>query len=123
MFGSLFCNVVQWHEAAMAGTEVMISAATVVQLRTMQMATGAMAPAEAARMIVEKPSAFASASENYLRALASNRGYAGGDPRRARALPKRHQRQRQTPLGSRRAGSLSHEFSGNFTLHVRPSLE
>ncbi|ANT63623.1 MULTISPECIES: hypothetical protein [Roseobacteraceae] len=76
MFGSLFLNVAQWHEAAMAGTEVMISAATVVQLRTMQMATGAMAPAEAARMIVEKPSAFASASENYLRALASNRGYA-----------------------------------------------
>lgn len=82
MFGSLFCNVVQWHEAAMAGTEVMISAATVVQLRTMQMATGAMAPAGSRADDRRKTVGLCQRQRKLPARAGFEPGLCGGDPRR-----------------------------------------
>ena len=52
-----------WQEVSLASARLTWSAAQVVQIRAAQMATGTMKPAEAMRMVFEKPAAFAAGME------------------------------------------------------------
>ena len=63
------------QDAALAYGRMYVSANEVIQRRSLQMAFGQMGPEEAARMIFEKPAAFATAFERA--ALAT---VAGKDP-------------------------------------------
>jgi len=76
MYGDFFRFATQWQAASMGAAQLAVSAATVIQLRMMQMALGVMTPAEATRMLMEKPSAFMKAGEVSARALAANQGFA-----------------------------------------------
>ncbi|MBP0481264.1 hypothetical protein [Sagittula salina] len=76
MFTDMMKAATDWHLAAFAGGRMVVSAGVVIQTRVAQMAMGVMRPEEFVRMVMEKPAAFASASEMAGRALAANKGYA-----------------------------------------------
>ncbi|WP_108258682.1 antifreeze protein [Mangrovicoccus ximenensis] len=63
-----------WQEFTLSYGRMMISASVVIQQRTMQMALGTMKPEEAARMVMEKPAAFAKSFEMAARAAAGSKG-------------------------------------------------
>jgi hypothetical protein len=65
-----------WQRAWIAQTQMLTTAAMVIQQRVLQMSLGTMRPEEAARMILEKPAAFAKAHEMAMRAAAANKGNA-----------------------------------------------
>ncbi len=65
-----------WNRAALAYGQMLMSANIVIQQRMMQMALGVMTPAEAARMVMEKPAAFAKSMEMAARAGAASKGHA-----------------------------------------------
>tara|TARA_B100000749_G_scaffold267171_1_gene243866 strand:- start:241 stop:540 length:300 start_codon:yes stop_codon:yes gene_type:complete len=65
---SMMSAAQSWQDAAVAYGRLYWSAQEVMQRRTMQMALGQMRPEEAARMVFEKPAAFASAFERAARA-------------------------------------------------------
>ena len=70
---TIFSVAEAWQSAALAYGRMYLSANEVIQRRTMQMAFGQMNPEEAARMVFEKPAAFASAFERAARATAAGR--------------------------------------------------
>jgi len=76
MYGHFFRSALQWQAAAVSATQLGVAAGSVIQLRMMQIALGTMKPAEATRMMMEKPAAFLKASEDSARALAANQGLA-----------------------------------------------
>jgi hypothetical protein len=76
MFGPILHTALQWQSAAMAFYEVSVSAASVMQMRVLQMSLGTMTPGEATRMVMEKPSAFMRGAEKSAWALAENKGWA-----------------------------------------------
>ncbi len=76
MYREMFEAASAWQRNAMAMTQMMVTASTVIQIRMMQMSLGLMRPEEAARMVMEKPSAFAKSAEMSVRAMAANRGFA-----------------------------------------------
>lgn len=76
MYSPFFEAAATWQRVAMAQMQMMYTASTVIQIRVMQMGLGIMRPDEAARMVLEKPTAFAKSTEMSMRALARNRGYA-----------------------------------------------
>lgn len=59
-----------WTRLATAYTRMSMSAGEVIARRTMMMAQGAMSGPEAARMVLEKPTAFAAAAERAARSAA-----------------------------------------------------
>lgn len=63
-------------QASQAYTKMLLTAGQVIQARTAQMALGTMKPDEAARMVLEKPAAFAKAAEMAARAQAASKGSA-----------------------------------------------
>ena len=65
-----------WQKAAMAYGQMAVTANQVIAVRTTQMALGVMKPEEAARMILEKPAAFARSFEMAARAQAASKGHA-----------------------------------------------
>jgi hypothetical protein len=65
-----------WQRAWWAQTQMMATAAMVIQARVLQMSLGTMRPEEATRMVLEKPAAFAKSFEMASRAVAGNRGHA-----------------------------------------------
>ncbi|WP_172330296.1 hypothetical protein [Mangrovicoccus sp. HB161399] len=65
-----------WQEFTLSYSRMMFSASAVIQQRTMQMALGTMRPEEAARMVMEKPAAFAKSFEMAVRATAGSKGTA-----------------------------------------------
>lgn len=67
-------TALQWQRWTLDATQIMLSSATVIQIRVMQMALGTMHPEEATRMVFEKCSALARATELTSRALAANKG-------------------------------------------------
>lgn len=75
MFLDLVKSAAEWQRVVVAGTQVLTSAAVVIQARVMQMALGVMKPQEFTRMVLEKPSAFAHSGELAMRAMAGNKGY------------------------------------------------
>ncbi|MBT9385239.1 hypothetical protein KM176_15310 [Pseudooceanicola sp. CBS1P-1] len=76
MYGSFYKTLAQWQAATLSTYQMTISAASVIQMRVMQMSTGTMKPEEAARMVLEKPPVFLHATEMSARALFSNKGLA-----------------------------------------------
>lgn len=52
-----------WSDFSLAYTRMNLAAAEVIMRRTQRMAIGAMTPPEAFAMVLEKPTAFASAAE------------------------------------------------------------
>lgn len=76
MIANMFKAAQDWQRASFQGMQMMLSAGAVIQIRTMQMGLGIMNPAEAARMVFEKPVAFAKSAELTSRALAANKGFA-----------------------------------------------
>jgi hypothetical protein len=76
MYNSVFQSAMQWQAAAMSTMKMSMSAAAVIQVRTMQMSLGTMKPAEAIRMVLEKPSVLMRAVELSARALGENKGLA-----------------------------------------------
>ncbi len=76
MFRHFFQASQLWQNAMLSGFEVMVSSATVIQHRTLQMSLGTMRPEEAMRMLLEKPSTFAKSAEMTMRALAAQKGAA-----------------------------------------------
>lgn len=64
-----------WNHYAQAYVRMIVAANEVILRRTMQMASGTMTPHEAMAMVLEKPTAFATATEKM--AVAAARG---GDP-------------------------------------------
>ncbi|ETX16734.1 hypothetical protein OCH239_01790 [Roseivivax halodurans JCM 10272] len=76
MIADMFKAAQDWQRAGFQGMQMMMSAGAVIQIRTMQMSLGIMNPAEAARMIFEKPAVFAKSAELTSRALAGNKGFA-----------------------------------------------
>lgn len=83
MYSPFFEAAATWQRVAMAQMQMMYTASTVIQIRVMQMGLGIMRPDEAARMVLEKPTAFAKSTEMSMRALARNPGLCsrrvGGD--------------------------------------------
>ncbi len=65
-----------WQEVSLSYGRMMISASEVIQKRTLQMALGQLGPGEAARMVMEKPAAFAKSFEMATRAAAGSKGTA-----------------------------------------------
>lgn len=65
-----------WQKAGLAYGQMVMTANQVIAMRTMQMALGTMKPAEAARMVMEKPTAFAKSMEMATRSAAASRGIA-----------------------------------------------
>lgn len=65
-----------WQKAGLAYTQMLVTANQVIAVRTMQMALGTMKPEEAARMVLEKPSALAKSMEMASRSAAASRGFA-----------------------------------------------
>lgn len=107
MYGTMFRAAMQWQAAWMSTAQMAVSAATVIQLRTMQMSLGIMKPEEATRMLLEKPSAFMRATEMSARALAANRGLAaatlaGMAPIRRTTQANAKRLGRRTPAKTRR---------------------
>lgn len=76
MLTDLFKTLEQNQRLAFKTWEMWASAATVIQVRVMQMAMGTMRPEEAARMVFEKPTAFANGTERAMRAMAGGQGFA-----------------------------------------------
>lgn len=74
MLTHLFKTMDQNQRLMVKTWQLWFSAATVVQLRVMQMALGTLRPEEAARMVFEKPAAFASGAERAMRAMAGGKG-------------------------------------------------
>ncbi|MBU2961597.1 hypothetical protein KO516_12355 [Citreicella sp. C3M06] len=74
MIDLAFSTAQQWQRWAFGATQIMLSSATVIQIRMMQMSLGTMHPEEATRMVFEKCSALAKATELTNRALAANKG-------------------------------------------------
>lgn len=64
--------VVDWMNYATAYSQMSLAAAEIIFLRTMRMATGAMTPAEAMAMVMEKSTVFADSTERA--AVAAVRG-------------------------------------------------
>lgn len=75
MFTDLFKTMEQNQRLMMKTWQMWFSAGTVIQVRVMQMTLGTMRPDEAARMVFEKPVAFATGAELAMRAVASGKGY------------------------------------------------
>ena len=65
-----------WQRAHLAQMQMMAAAGVVIQQRMLQMALGTMRPDEAARMVMEKPAAFAKSAEMAARAAAGGKGHA-----------------------------------------------
>lgn len=65
-----------WQQTSMAYGQMLWTANLVIQQRVMQMALGTMRPEEAARMVFEKPSAFAKSMEMAMRSSAAGKGNA-----------------------------------------------
>lgn len=65
-----------WQTAQLEYGRMVTSASEVIARRCAQMALGTMSHEEAARMVLEKPSAFAKATEMATRATAARRGTA-----------------------------------------------
>ncbi|TQS71762.1 hypothetical protein ERN12_12245 [Rhodobacteraceae bacterium] len=76
MYSYLFNSTAQWQRAAFSTMQMSMAAATVIQIRMMQMSLGVMKPEEATRMLLEKPQTFMRATELSARALAANKGLA-----------------------------------------------
>ncbi|ORE93501.1 hypothetical protein [Acuticoccus yangtzensis] len=74
MYKEFFQAAYDWNDAAWSGAQMWMSATSVIQTRTLQMMTGTMRADEAARMLMEKPSAFAKSAEMTMRAMAGNKG-------------------------------------------------
>jgi hypothetical protein len=72
----LFAASRTWQRASMVYGQMLFSATMVIQHRMTQMALGTMKPQEAARMVFEKPAAFAKAFEMAARTQAANKGAA-----------------------------------------------
>lgn len=53
----------EWNDFVLAYARMNVAAAEVILRRTQRMASGAMTPHEALAMVLEKPTAFASAAE------------------------------------------------------------
>lgn len=66
----------QWQRAALAHGQMLATANIVIRKRCLEMALGTMKHEEAARMVLEKPAAFAKAAEMAARARAARRGHA-----------------------------------------------
>ena len=64
-----------WQKAAIEKQEMWFAASEVIWLRSWQMMTGRMSPAEATKMVLEKPLAFAQAAQDAGEAVIS-----GSDP-------------------------------------------
>lgn len=75
MLTDLFKTMEQNQRLMMNTWQMWYSAATVIQVRVIQMALGTMRPEEAARMVFEKPTAFATGAERAMRAMAGGKGY------------------------------------------------
>jgi len=75
-FTTVFDAARTWQKASLAYGQMLISANMVIQQRMMQMALGTMKPEEAARMVFEKPAAFAKAFEMAARSHAASQGNA-----------------------------------------------
>ncbi|WP_193139720.1 hypothetical protein [Meridianimarinicoccus sp. MJW13] len=73
---SLFDAMQTWQRANLATAEMMMAANLVILNRTTQMMLGMMSSQEAARMIFEKPAAFAKSMEMAARAQAAGRDHA-----------------------------------------------
>ena len=65
-----------WQAAGLAYGQMLMTAQTVIGVRVTQMALGVMKPEESARMVLEKPAAFAKSIEMAARAHAAKRGTA-----------------------------------------------
>lgn len=64
-----------WHWAAVEERDMWLAASQVIWLRSWQLMTGTMSAVEAARMVLEKPLAFAEAARE-----AGRTSVSGGDP-------------------------------------------
>ncbi len=62
-YGFLLQSSHNWRKAAIEEQEMWAAASEVIWLRSWQMLTGTMTTVEAARMVVEKPLAFARAAQ------------------------------------------------------------
>ncbi|MBE3637414.1 hypothetical protein [Mangrovicoccus algicola] len=71
-----FRAVETWQQVNLAYGRMILSAGEVVQKRMLQMALGTMKSEEAARMVLEKPAAFAKSFEMASRAAAGSKGTA-----------------------------------------------
>jgi hypothetical protein len=78
MFSPLAFNKAMqtWQQTQLAYTRMWLSAAEVIWTRSMMMSLGTMSSSEAARMVFEKPVAFAKAAERAAVAAASSNGAA-----------------------------------------------
>ena len=90
-----------WQEVSLAYTRLAWSTAQVMQARSLQIAAGTMHPAEAMRMVFEKPTAFAAGMEKAMIAAARSPDIAaatlaglGPVNTRARAIARRLNRRR-----------------------------
>lgn len=75
-FSAVFDATRTWQKASLAYGQMLMTANMVIQQRMMQMALGTMKPEEAARMVFEKPAAFAKSFEMAARSHAANKGTA-----------------------------------------------
>ncbi|EIE50824.1 hypothetical protein AL036_05630 [Salipiger aestuarii] len=74
MYGPLFSTALLWQKWAFGAAQMMMASSSVIQIRVLQMSLGTMRPEEATRMVFEKSSALAKATEMAGRALAANKG-------------------------------------------------
>jgi hypothetical protein len=63
-----------WNRLGMASLQLALASNEVIWRRSMQLAAGTMTPVEAARMMFEKPTAFARAAERAAVAAATRKG-------------------------------------------------
>ena len=74
-FSTPFEVMRSWHDAHDEYARMILSAGDVIRCRVTQMATGTMSAQEAARMVFEKPVAFARATEKAMLAGIEGRGH------------------------------------------------
>jgi hypothetical protein len=73
----LYRSASLWQRAALDYTQMCVFASQVIWQRSAEMALGTMSAREATRMILEKPAAFAQASQKAALAGVSGKGAAG----------------------------------------------